>query len=842
MSSRLNRTLLATTAILILASATPVLAQEKSTQGSQDNGDIIVTARRIEERLQDVPISITVFNQQQLTNSNVVNAQDLAKYTPSLSANSNYGADNSSFAIRGFVQENGTAPSVGTYFADVVAPRAASNGLPGGDGAGPGQFFDLQNVQVLKGPQGTLFGRNTTGGAVLLVPQKPTDKFEGYVEGSLGNYAMRRIQAVVNIPLADTLRIRLGVDRQTRDGYVHNVSGVGPSDFDNTDYTAVRASIVGDLTPNLENYTIFSYSNSHNHGPVDPMIAVTPGVGIGNIAITQFQDQRAKGATGFYDTEQLVPNAYAKTVQWQLINKTTWKASDGLTIKNIVSYAQFKQDLNIPLFGQAFYPSINGTTYPTYFATATVAPGDATANESTLTEELQVQGRTSDDRLTYQFGGYLESVRPLGTVGSLASVFDSCRNIATNNCTDSAGASLSQQFGLPIGAIPVGTNNLTIGQTSFHDIGLYAQGTYKLSDQFKFTGGIRYTWDHEANVSTQQVYSMAFPPTYGVTGVNCVLQVPNCTTSYYEHSQAPTWLADFDYTPNRDILLYAKYARGYRAGTIAPNIEAPLTNVRPEKVDSYEVGFKTSFHEGIKGTFNASAFYNKLSNQQVQVGFACKDSTPEITYHCQTLTAAPVNINKSEIYGVELEGSLTPFQGLTLNGGYTYLHSELKSVPSFDSFNNDPNYIYRITVAFAPGEPEVLTPKNKYTFNATYTLPLDQKIGKVWIGATFTHRGSMLSTYINPGTATAETVNGSTVSVASVETLRPLNLLDLSAGWDEVLGLPVDLSAFVTNLTQQKYYTYISGLYGSTPFESAAIGEPRMFGFRLKYRFGGMAR
>src|ERR1700740_2662321 len=131
---------------LTIGLATPAMAQ------SGDSADIIVTARRVEERLQDVPISITVFNQQQLADRNVVNSQDLATYTPSLSVNSNFGSENTSFAIRGFVQDIGTAPSVGVYFADVVAPRGATTGTVAGDGAGPGSFFDLQNVQVLKGP------------------------------------------------------------------------------------------------------------------------------------------------------------------------------------------------------------------------------------------------------------------------------------------------------------------------------------------------------------------------------------------------------------------------------------------------------------------------------------------------------------------------------------------------------------------------------------------------------------------------------------------------------------------------------------------------------------------
>src|ERR1700750_920814 len=194
-----------------------VLVLEGAAQAAwaQDTNDIIVTARRVEERLQDVPISITVFNQQSLTNRNIVSAGDIATYTPSLSANSRFGPEKTSFSIRGFNQDNGTAPSVGVYFSDVPALRSIGITTTG-NGAGPGAFFDLQNLQVLKGPQGTLFGRNTSGGAVLLVPQKPTGRFEGYVEGSIGNYDLRRIQAVVNVPVMDTLRVRLGVDRQTR--------------------------------------------------------------------------------------------------------------------------------------------------------------------------------------------------------------------------------------------------------------------------------------------------------------------------------------------------------------------------------------------------------------------------------------------------------------------------------------------------------------------------------------------------------------------------------------------------------------------------------------------------
>src|SRR6202000_2360519 len=127
-------------------------------------------------------------------------------------------------------------PSVAVYFGEAVVPRGGAVGEPAGSGAPPGSFFDLQNVQVLKGPQGTLFGRNTDGGAVLLVPQKPKSVFEAYIEESRGNFDLNRVQAVVNLPLTDWLRVRLGVDRQEREGYMTNLTGVGPADFNDIDY------------------------------------------------------------------------------------------------------------------------------------------------------------------------------------------------------------------------------------------------------------------------------------------------------------------------------------------------------------------------------------------------------------------------------------------------------------------------------------------------------------------------------------------------------------------------------------------------------------------------------
>ena len=830
----------------IQASAQETAPAQPAAQTATDTGDIIVTARRTEERLQDVPISITVFNQQDLANRNVVNAEDLAVFTPSLSVNNNFGAENATFALRGFAQDTGTEPSVGVYFADVIAPRGASNGLPAGDGVLPGQFFDLANVQVLKGPQGTLFGRNTTGGAVLLVPQKPTSELGGYVEGSIGNFDMRRIQAVANIPLADSFRVRLGIDHMVRDGFYNNTSGVGPKDFGNVNYWAGRLSIDGDLTPNLENYIIFSYNQSDTHGPINKIVAADAGQGLGFLAAAQ--SAANPGATGFYDVQQTLANPSSNIQQWQVINTTTWTASDSLTIKNIVSYSEYKQYTNAPLFGTAFpinfgaiNPLLAGVgSYVFPFAQITPPPGLDTAHENTFTEELQFQGHGLGGKLSWQAGAYLESSQPMGQVGSQSPFLAACTDNGANfQCSDPVGFLSNLNPLIPPGTPPihVGTVNYTVGTTSYHDVGLYAQGTYSLSSQFKVTGGFRYTWDRENNISDTRTYVLQYPPLTGLFppagspgGVNprCTFTpaITNCVANLKENSSAPTWMVDLEYTPTPDIMAYAKYARGYRAGTIAPNLPAPLNQIEQEKVDTYELGLKTSFHGLVRGTFNIAAFYNDFTNQQLQVGFNANPTSG------LSSTAGPVNSPKSEIYGVEVDARVTPVHGLDLTLGYTYLHTKIISTPDFPALQAQlPPATFDLAGSFVPGDEEVLSPKHKLTAGANYTLPLDPSVGKISIGGVVTYRSSMLSNYIDRG-------NPNPV-LAALSTLPALTIVDLHATWQNVAGSPVDASFFVSNLTNEKYYTFTAGLGSSQlGFETASLGAPRMFGGSLKIHFG----
>jgi iron complex outermembrane receptor protein len=856
---------LASLSLLALVSIPePGLAQ---TSSSESITEIIVTARRVEERLQDVPISITVFTPEQVSERNIVSGADLAIYTPSLSANPRFGSETAAYAIRGFTQENFTSPSVATYFADVIGPRA-NGGTTAGNGAGVGQFFDLQNVQVLKGPQGTLFGRNTTGGAVLIVPQKPTHDFGGYLEGSSGNFDMYRLQGVLNVPFSETVRTRFGFEHQRRDGYIRNRSGIGPDDFDDVNYYAVRGAIVADFTPDLENYLIARYSRSKTNGPYGKIIGVNaPGCDDGvdrsryplppSSTITLPGDRRATTASflaplacagtfarardqnyDFWDVENSNPDPFLKITQWGVINTTTYRATDTITLKNIASYQEFRQwqSLNIGNDNYVFPASPNPAWTGLPFTWVGLYPDADFPNVSqeTFTEEFQVQGRTEDGKVDYVVGGYYEeskpgnrfqgSYSPISFVNSVPAPAELplppgtlLPFLSTLNCTDLANLNCMpiNTFGSPL--IPgLVQNSLT--RYWYKNIGFFGQMTYALTDQFSFTAGIRYTIDKtRAEGGTRQLFFTGPNQFNPVCAVNNSIPAPDgeaCVTRGKQKSEKPTWVVNFDYKPYDDGLLYIKYARGYRQGNINASNTVPQA-WGPEKVDNYEIGAKLSMFDPFAAYINFAAFYNDFTDQQLAANLIPAPGS----------TASPaqaiVNAGKSRIRGIEVETGLN-YERFGLQIGYTYLDTKLKKFTPV----NIPGYL-PATPNSDLGGPLPLSPKHKITVTPSLRLPMPENLGTATLSATYVHTSSQVA---------------SAAAVTPFGTVPSFDLLNLNASWNSIADSPVDLALFVTNVTKEKYFTFLGGGWQSTGVEYGMVGMPRMYGVRLKYRFGADAK
>lgn len=818
-------------AALLAAStlATPTLAFAQSEKVVTDPSAIIVTAQRVEERLQDVPISITVFDQETLANNSIVSARDIATYTPNVVANTRFGNDATTFTIRGFTQAQRTTSTVGTYFADVVAPRG-SGVSTGGDGAGPGQLFDLENVQVLKGPQGTLFGRNSTGGAVLLVPTKPTYAFEGYVEGTLGNFDRKRIEAVINVPISDSFRIRAGIDRNKRDGYIKNL-GV-PSrfgrDMASSDYIAARLSAVIEPGDAFENYIVGYYNKSKSTGSLPAIKTCNPDGPFGSFACAQVEYEAQNG--DFWTGSNANPFGGSTIEQWQIINRTTIDLGDAVTLTNILSYGELlasNEVMGFGLFGPLGpYDQVTGIGDVFTFVPIYGNPDSdrhSTAQDS-FVEELRLSGTSLAGRLEWQAGLYFEKSTPLGSNGTITPAASICINALEFNCG------------------PVGRSaSYSRYMSTFESRAVYAQGSFDVTDRLRFTAGIRYTEDRMK--SRYWLGNVFFAPdpednTYRCANASApqaglllpsIARLTACEQSDKSKTSAPTWVVGLDYKVHPDVMLYAKWSRGYRQGAVSPAAPDTLQLYDKESVDTYEVGAKASWRGAVPGSFNIAGYYNDFRDQQLQLGVLCDPLVEPFPTEdfCRNVrqTIATVNAGKSRLYGIETDITVEPFPGFRLQAAYSYLKSELQELvipqlPADSPYNN--------IRAEGVGSALPFAIPHQFTGSASWTLPLPPEAGELSIGGTLVYMSSYRA--VADGTADPTLDFG----ILPGRTFGNAHIT-----WKGIAGSGFDATFFVTNITNEKMFTHVNDSY-ERGMVTYSLDEPRMYGLRLKYRFGAL--
>ncbi|MFA5941071.1 MAG: TonB-dependent receptor [Sinimarinibacterium sp.] len=826
--------------------APPASAETRAPPSSRSIEAIVVTAQRREEDLQDVPISITVFSQEEISKANMTTSADIARYTPSLSANTRFGTDNATFTIRGFTQDLRTTASVGTYFAEVVAPRGQST-QTSGDGAGPGTLFDLQNIQVLKGPQGTLFGRNTTGGAILIVPRKPTDEFEGYAEFTGAELGGLRGQSVVNYPVSEDFRIRLGIDHNERDGLLRNVSGIGPDELANLDYTAGRLSLVWDITDTVENYMIGSLVNSDTNGSTSQLYACNdllsnlsnpgdydvqalingladliasggdvdltnplPGVPLGGSPLglltyqacqQQLADQQAAGNAGRFDVVNDMESSTLDIKERRVINTTTWSLSDDLTFKNIFAYAHLLTENGSNVFGNRFPDSSDPTGTRVFGIGHSIPRTDMpVTNQETWVEEMQLQGNAFDSRLIWQAGAYYEHSQPDGFSGnsSVALVYCEIASIETNdpaqyNCYDPLNGIVGEPYRYKV-------------RTEYLNQAVFAQGTYTVADPFSVTLGLRYTWDETEGHGVKEFY-----PYY-----QNVQQAPEITVQKPKlKSTAPTGFLEFDFRPFEGTMTYAKYTRGYRQGTVNMLADPGLDTHQPETVDTYEVGLKSTFGGLVPGRFNIALFDNTLTDMQLQGGYVSTTSGP---------TTAIFNAGEGTSRGLEIESYFQPFETLSLSLSYSFLDTKLVKSADFCSRVEEVGYIegFTCTPIAEAGDELPFAPNHTYIANLNWTLPLPEHWGRVDFGGTYAYTGEQ---------------RVAATSSSPFAVLDGFGLLNLNLGWTGILETDYDLNLFATNVLDKEYVVFTSGTYRPLGIESRNVGAARFIGARLRYNF-----
>lgn len=801
--SSMTSSVLISAMALSCAMGLPIAAQAQGVETASNEAggiqDIVVTARRKEESLQSVPISVQAFSGAALTERNIQDATDLQKLVPSLTTYQQ-ARDEVTLSIRGQSSSGASAqgqnPRVTAYFAQVP--------LQTGDGGGPGRFFDLQNVQVLKGPQGTLFGRNSTGGAVLYEPTRPKDELGGYVTAQLGRFHDRQIEGAINLPATDTLAFRFAVKRAKRDGFTTNI--VTGEKLDDRNYFGGRASMLFTPSSSFENFLMFDYLKSDTNGSsqqfagydpnkvfaADILGGAIPGVAIpltlggSGPSLTQFGANFAgtlplaiaAGRVAYYP-DPILPNQLANQIaggprisqssvdglsrvrSWGITNISTFKLSDDLTLKNIFGYRRYQQLSRFDLDGTVL-PLIDYIT-----------PNGWNADLRQISEELQLQGKALDGRLDFTVGGFAlwqKSLSPQQNIPSILGV-----------------QSLNRSE-------PVERSQAAFGQFSYDLSDLVTEG-------LSITAGYRYTHDYRA------VTSANYRDPKGLFTPNTCSLIRGCPAFTKGSFNASSYNIGLDYKVTPQTLLYATHRKGYRAGGLNPSALDFGIKYEPETVTDFEAGLKTDFTiGGMNGRTNLAAFYSKLKDAQVSQSF----STVNPLTNQVTLVSLIVNAATAKIKGIEADVMLEPFENFDLTASYAL---------------TDAKYTKFVDVAtgkLVTGQPFPFLAKHRLNIGANYTVPLSESWGELALGANWTYSSSYsLSVFDEP---------------FGVE--NGYNQLDLRLDWKNFNDRDVSIGVFVNNVTDELYKIGGNPIYSVLGTTAVLYNEPRTWGLQLRYAFG----
>ena len=624
--------------ILTSPLAIPALAAEGAAPAMAEVTDeIVVVARRREERLQDVPISITAISQDDLTRNNIQSIGDMQLRVPSMNMFGPF-RNTPLVSIRGqggFTP--GGIPSVIIYLNEIPSPTSAQAGSPGGALGGNGLFYDLDSVQVLKGPQGTLFGRNTTGGAVLLQSKRPGEELGARIQLTAGNYKNREIDGAVNLPLiTDKLLARAAFNGQKREGFTKTLrtpNAPRGKDLDDENHFSGRLSVTFRPSESVENLIIADFINSKTNGtsailravnpnPAAPVNTFFPGVA------AQLTQQRA---LGIRNQVPLDVDMFSSQNRWGITDILSLNVTDKITLRNIASVSRTRYSQTI---------DGDGTAFPVFNPIRTQSVPYVTRQ---YTEELQAQGKSFDDVLDW-------------TVG-----FFYLNQPEEDNFTRHTNSTLG--------------GSRTIGFKQAEETkALFAQAETDLSawvEGLGLTTGVRYTWETISRTNRDVRANGACTSPF--SDANCVL-------SGKKSFGAPTWTVGLNYKVNPDTLLYVVSRRGFRSGgfNLVGDAQVSERSYDQERVTDVELGAKSDFSVGSVGFSNSVAlyrqFYSDIQLSQVSVS---------------TITGGPLTITKNagtaHITGAEVESRIAFDKNFELGGHFAWIDYKFKKLarPSF---------------------------------------------------------------------------------------------------------------------------------------------------------------
>ncbi|MBB5710852.1 TonB-dependent receptor [Sphingomonas xinjiangensis] len=777
---------------------------EEDVQRSSAAADVVVTARRREERAQNVPIPISVVGVKELDSTGSFNVQRLQQLQPTLQFYST-NPRNSSVNIRGLgaplgLTNDGIEQGVGVYIDQVYFSRVAVATL---------DFLDVQQVETLRGPQGTLYGKNTVAGAINITSKAPSFDFEGRAELSVGNMEFKQAKASVSGPLADDLAVRLGVSTTSRRGTIYNVAS--GNHVNAQDNIGLRGALLWRATDTL-NLTLSGDWNRQN-----PECCA-------QIYVRYGPTQRAANRQYPALTQAL---GYAVPSANPFHRLTDLDAE--LNALNEMGGASLRAELDT---GNGTLTSVTAWRFWNW--------GPANDRDFTgLPITTLSQNPTKQDQFTQEFR-YAGEGKGFDYVLGAFAFYQGIRTTGVQQ----QGPAASRWLINPSSALANDPSVLN-GLTAENDIrlknfsgALFGKLNLKLGDKFTVSPGVRVNYDDKVGSYISVVTDSAgnLVP-YSGGNARQAAQRDALQPQAFEDEKYRAWNVSYDltlsYKPSRDVLLYATYAHSFKSGGLNLNgvpvvngvVQTELAQVDPEQVDHFELGAKTQFWDR-KATLNIAGFWTVIKDYQAVVNNGANS----------TLRGYLANAGEVRVRGVETDFSLRPSERLNLyvNGAYTdHEYVEFGNAPCPPELSGGSAAPVG-SAGGTPGVPGQLSPvvcdisgqwlpgisNWAFSYGAEYNAPAELfgLEGEFYLG----------------GDANSRSKFSSNASRSIYTDIQGYTLANFRAGFrtDDF-----NLFGWVRNAFDEAHFEVLATTPGNTGLISGQPGDPRTYGLTLSKSF-----
>ena len=652
--------------IVILLAGAPQCAWAQDTESAAAaEGEIIVTAQKRSQSLQDVNAAISAVSGDALANQQVDNLEDLQSIVPSVNIGNDF--NQAKLFIRGVganTSTTGSSTGVALHVDGAYVARAEAQLT---------SLFDLERLEVLRGPQGSLYGRNAVGGSINLITAKPTSDLSGYVRGTYGNYNQIVTEAAINLPISDSFRIRIAGKTEDRDGFGKNPTT--GTDVDDLKRRMVRAHAQLKTDPIDLLLTGEYFTQDDNSGAIKYLEPAFPGVarlaplGIGGIAV----NPRDLGSD--------VPPS-VKTDSYSFTGTLKVYLNDTFTLTNIANYRDFKTALIQDLDASQIVNSraTNGKT-------STVQRRQI--NSVQYSNELQLGFNSAAVKGVFGLYYFHERQRPRDLVGTFPGGDVQLLASLANNVVGLDGAPPSPAL---IGSVTLRQALDNCGNQAAPVDGTVTPQRVCLNsdlgtDTYAAFGQVNFDLGEIAGIDNVSVKLGGRYSSEKATSANpSIIFAGNGAGPIFVTTTAATYrertFKDFtpefgvQWEPNPDLLLYYTYAEGFKAGS-GENAAGSTIIVDPETVKNHEVGIKSQFLDRAL-TVNVSAYTYTLDDLQIN----------------KTIAGGPAgfltvfeNAARTSAQGVEIEFSARPSQSFRVSGGVSYTHSRYKDFVTLDPLN-----------------------------------------------------------------------------------------------------------------------------------------------------------